>query len=93
MINHKYQWRMYNWGLDLGLELWLVASKLHFFLQPPSPPPGTNLRVTHWDGEPIAFDDQVMFVCERGYHFEVRQLLLVFNIPHSLLRLTITRLM
>ena len=40
--------------------------------QPPTPPPGTNLRVTHWNGEPIAFDDQVMFVCEKGYYFEVQ---------------------
>ena len=40
--------------------------------QPPTPPPGTNLRVTHWNGEPIAFDDQVMFVCEKGCYFEVQ---------------------
>ena len=40
--------------------------------QPPTPPPGTNLRVTHWNGEPIAFDEQVMFVCEKGYYFEVQ---------------------
>ena len=44
--------------------------------QPPTPPPGTNLRVTHWNGEPIAFDDQVMFVCEKGYYFEVQTALI-----------------
>ena len=30
----------------------------------------TNLRVSDWFGETIAFGDQIRFVCERGYFFE-----------------------
>ena len=85
---------------QLGECQWVACLKVitsHLILlmcisyQPPTPPVGTHLRVTHWDGEPIAFDDQVMFVCERGYYFEVRQPLLIFITPHSFPRLTITR--
>ena len=39
-------------------------------LRPPTPPPSTNLVVTHWFGDPIQFGGQTMFVCKRGYHFE-----------------------
>ena len=28
------------------------------------------MRVTDWDGEPIAFGDQIRYVCRRGYKFE-----------------------
>ena len=30
----------------------------------------TNLRVSDWFGETIAFGEQIRFVCERGYFFE-----------------------
>ena len=30
----------------------------------------TSLRVTDWDGKPIAFGDIVRYVCQRGYSFE-----------------------
>ena len=39
-------------------------------LKPPLPPASTNLRVTDWDGKPIAFGDIVRYVCQRGYSFE-----------------------
>ena len=39
-------------------------------LQPPRPPDSTNLRVTHWDGQPVQFGDTVHFVCQRGFYFE-----------------------
>ena len=39
-------------------------------LKPPTPPPSTHLRVSEWFGAPIQFDDQIRFVCERGYFFE-----------------------
>ena len=39
-------------------------------LRPPLPPASTNLRVTHWFGDPVPFGEDVMFVCERGYYFE-----------------------
>ena len=39
-------------------------------LQPPLPPPSTNLRVTGWFGDPIAFGSQVVLVCDKGLQFE-----------------------
>ena len=39
-------------------------------LKPPTPPLSTHLRVSDWFGDPIAFGEQVRFVCERGYFFE-----------------------
>ena len=39
-------------------------------LRPPTPPKGTRLRVTDWDGEPIQFGRKVRFVCELGTAFE-----------------------
>ena len=39
-------------------------------LKPPLPPPASHLRVSDWFGEPIAFGDQVRFVCDKGFHFE-----------------------
>ena len=39
-------------------------------LKPPLPPASTNLRVTDWDGKPIAFGDIIRYVCQRGYSFE-----------------------
>ena len=39
-------------------------------LKAPKPPASRNLRVSDWDGEPIAFGQQVRFVCKRGYKFE-----------------------
>ena len=39
-------------------------------LQPPKAPTSSNLRVTHWFGQPIPFGEQVKFVCSPGYYFE-----------------------
>ena len=39
-------------------------------LKPPLPPVSTNLRVTDWDGTPIAFGASIRYVCKRGYSFE-----------------------
>ena len=39
-------------------------------LRPPTPPKETNLRSTDWDGEPIEFGGETIFVCERGMFFE-----------------------
>ena len=39
-------------------------------LKPPRPPASTNLRITDWDGDPIAFGDSVHYVCDRGFSFE-----------------------
>ena len=39
-------------------------------LKPPTPPLSTHLRVSDWFGDPIAFGEQVRFVCDRGYFFE-----------------------
>ena len=38
-------------------------------LKPPSPPSFTNLRLTDWDGEPVMFGGEAVYVCERGHHF------------------------
>ena len=40
-------------------------------LKPPIPPASTNLRITDWFGDTIPFGQQIRFVCERGYFFEV----------------------
>ena len=39
-------------------------------LQPPLPPPNTHLRSTGWFGLPLAFGQQVSYVCEKGRQFE-----------------------
>ena len=54
---------------------WLPSAKLASCdwiacLKPPTPPPSTNLRVTHWDGQPVPFGEDVHFVCARGLKFE-----------------------
>ena len=55
-----------NWTASLdGLECDWVAC-----LKPPTPPLSSNLRVTHWNGEPISFGEKVRFVCNRGTQFE-----------------------
>ena len=39
-------------------------------LKPTPPPRSTNLRITDWDGKPVAFGDSVHYVCDRGFSFE-----------------------
>ena len=39
-------------------------------LKPPLPPSFTNLRITDWNGKPIAFGNSVHYVCDRGFSFE-----------------------
>lgn len=39
-------------------------------LRPPSPPRSTNLEVTDWLGEPLAFGEKARYVCKRGMYFE-----------------------
>lgn len=59
------QWdRSWTPTTDLGTCDWVAC------LRPPLPPASTNLRVTHWFGDPIPFGEDIMFVCERGYYFE-----------------------
>ena len=55
-----------NWTASLdALECDWVAC-----LKPAAPPLSTNLRVTHWDGEPIPFGGKARYVCHRGTQFE-----------------------
>ena len=55
-----------NWTASLDdLECDWVAC-----LKPAAPPRSTNLRVTHWDGEPIPFGGKARYVCHRGTQFE-----------------------
>ena len=39
-------------------------------LKPPQPPRTSNLRVSDWDGAPIAFGGTARYVCDRGMFFE-----------------------
>ena len=49
---------------ELGTCDWVAC------LKPPLPPLSRNLVVSDWFGDPIAFGDQIRFVCRKGYYFE-----------------------
>ena len=38
--------------------------------KPPPPPSFTNLRITDWNGKPIAFGNSAHYACDRGFSFE-----------------------
>ena len=59
------QWdKSWSPSATLGTCDWVAC------LQPPLPPPSSNLRVTGWFGDPIAFGSQVVLVCDKGLQFE-----------------------
>lgn len=39
-------------------------------LRPPIPPKSSNLEITDWFGEPLAFGEKARYVCKRGMYFE-----------------------
>ena len=54
-----------SWQGDLALPPcdWVAC------LRPPAPPASSHLRLTGWDGEPVRFGDEAVYVCERGTWF------------------------
>ena len=40
-------------------------------LRPPTPPLWSNLKVSNWDGKPYEFNTDVVFICKRGYFYDV----------------------
>ena len=58
-----------GWDASWAGELVLPPCDWVSCLRPPAPPPQARLRLTGWDGRPVPFGGQAVYVCDHGTWF------------------------